>query len=1000
MRIAGEEHIMPLTGYEAEEDIEDTNAPTRRAVTRNSDANCLVFGAHRKELYPKHFFCHQCDLWEQEAALLQKRASRSSRRYACRASHNSPLFPTQLKKVYEDASSSNLPPPRSRDRNHEGESDVSSRSCKATSCAVDRYDEDASSCSENLSDESCHTNHTNNGNKNESSVCNITCRLASSGKEKRSGAGSEQDADDEEQKAGTSVIDNLRNQVQTLRHALTVSERRENRYRRQLTRLKGRLQIAGEGGASPASASTSSSKMNTSGCQQQLLIEKAICNIVHASGWKKHNKTLGKSIAKAALTVLDGIAFDAVMSVAKKHLRESVYTPWNIARLMDLHGGSLNLTGIELLRSLETRGKKYSHSTLLPSSSSIQRVFQIVEGIGATRVPFELKWLPEGEAIIFDYRKVFVELVQAYGLDNIARERSIAIGQSVDGADLSRHLSHVTAGYKIRDMSAIDPLTRQPVFAGSHSTAQSRNHCFPCQIHLARESKQIFEHLRPLFQFMEDASKNGVDEYKPLKLSTEIDMSAGWKGLGRGGAAKVHDYPCHCCGVRSKNLHHGAPSFCERWCSVLHAEKAGWICHHRPIVTDEVLDGMQEEAKQLCETLDDQVSSIMDRTKFTYEDPASIAGNENSKRDPHSIWFEPETPIERRDYSKFINDELLIRRMTLTGNLTTRREGLRDQMQSEWRLHTLNAEVKACGRPATALFILMETIPCILHMENRVGLKLLTMLLLEGITRSRDGLLFTEIGSEKGRVKAYIKCTEDIMNTQILGGQHNPSTWLCPYDEREGKLGPVSLENTKTRQVVNNLALLVEVSVGPADCDPTGRKLKWHNCVQEYREAMVICRKKEDLSDLDISNFQEHIDLWIQDWITLHSLDGMTNYIHMLAAGHISEYMFKWRNLYRHSQQGWEAFNSLLKTFFFRRTGRGGGRGVRTKLKPIARWLQRRMLWLFGLDESDMSAFSLPASREAILLAGEEQEEHTEIEDEEEEHLDLLLTQLDNTYFI
>ena len=46
------------------------------------------------------------------------------------------------------------------------------------------------------------------------------------------------------------------------------------------------------------------------------------------------------------------------------------------------------------------------------------------------------------------------------------------------------------------------------------------------------------------------------------------------------------------------------------------------------------------------------------------------------------------------------------------------------------------------------------------------------------------------------------------------------------------------------------------------------------------------------------------------------------------------------------------AFNSLFKTFYFHRTQRGGsinkGTGRQTRLEPMARWLQRRMLFLCG----------------------------------------------------
>ena len=59
--------------------------------------------------------------------------------------------------------------------------------------------------------------------------------------------------------------------------------------------------------------------------------------------------------------------------------------------------------------------------------------------------------------------------------------------------------------------------------------------------------------------------------------------------------------------------------------------------------------------------------------------------------------------------------------------------------------------------------------------------------------------------------------------------------------------------------------------------------------------------------------------------------------------------MFKWKNLYRFSQQGWEACNALVKSVWHRRTQRGGGKSHRSVLKPLGRWLQRRMLWLCGM---------------------------------------------------
>jgi hypothetical protein len=123
----------------------------------------------------------------------------------------------------------------------------------------------------------------------------------------------------------------------------------------------------------------------------------------------------------------------------------------------------------------------------------------------------------------------------------------------------------------------------------------------------------------------------------------------------------------------------------------------------------------------------------------------------------------------------------------------------------------------------------------------------------------------------------------------------------------------------------------------------------------KYKLAIEIAGQKEAFTNTKILQFQKTVDEWFEDYVYLTGSNGMTNYIHLLCTGHLADYMYKWRNLYEHSQQGWEAFNSLLKTFFFRRTQRGGGRGgVKSKLKPIACWLQRRMLWMCGMTLDEM----------------------------------------------
>ena len=69
--------------------------------------------------------------------------------------------------------------------------------------------------------------------------------------------------------------------------------------------------------------------------------------------------------------------------------------------------------------------------------------------------------------------------------------------------------------------------------------------------------------------------------------------------------------------------------------------------------------------------------------------------------------------------------------------------------------------------------------------------------------------------------------------------------------------------------------------------------------------------KKEELK-----SFVEHAYDFFLLWVELYGHQGVTNYIHMIGSVHFDEYMSKWGNLNKYSQQGWEALNALIKLFF------------------------------------------------------------------------------------
>lgn len=68
----------------------------------------------------------------------------------------------------------------------------------------------------------------------------------------------------------------------------------------------------------------------------------------------------------------------------------------------------------------------------------------------------------------------------------------------------------------------------------------------------------------------------------------------------------------------------------------------------------------------------------------------------------------------------------------------------------------------------------------------------------------------------------------------------------------------------------------------------------------------------------------------------------------MIGAGHLRYYLKKWRNLNRFSNQGWEAYNQMVASFWHHCTTKGGSKVDRSRIRPIARWLLRLMMWKTG----------------------------------------------------
>ena len=710
--------------------------------------------------------------------------------------------------------------------------------------------------------------------------------------------------------------------------------------------------------STPAARSLTSNSTNLKGRVLQSLLTLLNKNLPW-HGNKSKASILVDCIWNADASFLEGEAKPCLVERVRCHMRCNVFTPSKILKAMDLAGFNLSLAGLETLRSVETPGNKKYYRGFLPSKSSILRAARKVEQNADNLCPFKMigrsfeNVAPDeshddsggtasdfGEGFEFDVIKTVATLFDAFGLTEDAKNRSVELGLASDGAQLTHTLSHVAAGLKFNDIGMRDPATKLPMLLHQpDSLVQSRNLCFPLRVVIAKDSKATLDGFRGLYEIFRNNEVSDALHYQPFQMSFPGDMKLQWGALDNGGAAKVKEEFCYICPCRSSTLHVpqdklNCPICIDREFQTstvnVGINEEEMKCYHYAFVScPEVRGKLQDELAVLTAVVgedilaDDQHGSSSERNRIYVRNPDDpmIDG------DMLDIDFKPATENATRAFACLITDELASRSMNITGALHVRQDRLKRQLIKEKRVKDLR-RLLLQGEPRDkAMYLVLQAVVCILHLENRVGLKSIESILRSGITNAIQGKLeWIHAHAVQKRQVDFIACITNIIQTQILGTNEGPSQWRFPLAE-DGSMGTLSMDNNRTRSIVNEIELLIEVCFPDSD----GRKRRLLRCFPRYRDALTILRKNTDYTDNEIKVFQEHIDAWFCDWMEVYGREGCTNYTHLLSSSHVMRYMIEWKCLYRYSQQGWEALNALIKAYFFRRTNRGGFAGNNQK---------------------------------------------------------------------
>jgi hypothetical protein len=182
-----------------------------------------------------------------------------------------------------------------------------------------------------------------------------------------------------------------------------------------------------------------------------------------------------------------------------------------------------------------------------------------------------------------------------------------------------------------------------------------------------------------------------------------------------------------------------------------------------------------------------------------------------------------------------------------------------------------------------AYILLMNTLPCVQHMDNRNGIKILSMLLIESLSNAKKRLLYIEVRAEGMRVSRFVSDIENLINRSILGTREDPCQWMCPFDLKKKEIGPITMDNVRARRIADALDVIVDAFV-----TDVARKQLWMTALNNYRISMVLLQKKEDFTNGAIASYQCHADKFFQAWVRLWQKEGITNYIHMIGSGHVA----------------------------------------------------------------------------------------------------------------
>jgi len=354
---------------------------------------------------------------------------------------------------------------------------------------------------------------------------------------------------------------------------------------------------------------------------------------------------------------------------------------------------------------------------------------------------------------------------------------------------------------------------------------------------------------------------------------------------------------------------------------------------------DALLKDLEVSLAEYLESNGKHFNNVLSQTKLNYDPMMAMRHN----CDTHIDYIIPTNDLVKKN----LYTTLIAKECNLQGIHIDVREGVeewRQQLRASVALEARIALLKKVrqwkheGILKVPLIEFVELlIPCLLHLENRVGEKLLTMILRKA----------TELCSTSK--KQFLDSLELFFQTEILGSPTSPAHWTLPREGRnESMTGKITGRNEMIRHMIKHVDSLIAVAFPPDH--PIRQQLL--QSIDSYHSAIKLLTSHYFLSDEDIEMFQVHADNFFENSIELFGIEGVTNYINLLGSGHMQYFLKKYGCLYLYSQQGWEAMMGKVQAFMHWNTQRGGkvsgGGKTKSSIYPVMLYVLRDLLWKTG----------------------------------------------------